>query len=111
MLHYPQQFTPLLLDKLRGDNTLAQTITYVIIAGLLLKKHFDLELFNALLSLICHNTAYLRGLTQYFCFYEFSSIEEHIAKDSLVRRLYQQFTVNSDAIRLTERVHLLVSTY
>lgn len=60
------------MPKLKeSGNSLNNSITYVIIAGLLLEKCFSREIYNVLLTYICANTAYLRGLAQYFCFYNF----------------------------------------
>ena len=109
--YYPSEFVSLLLKKLRGDNTLVHTITYVIMAGLVLKKRFNAELYNTLMALTCHNTAYLRGLAQYFCFWEFWKFEEQIPKQSLIRRLQDQFRSNPDSIKLSQKIHVLITNY
>lgn len=69
VLAYPSEAKGVIIGKIRqSGNSLNNSITYLIIGGLLLEKEFDRECFTVMLTYVCANTAYLRGLAQYFCF-------------------------------------------
>ena len=64
-----------------------------------------------LLTYICANTAYLRGLAQYFCFYNYSQLQTELKQSWVIEGLYEQYRANPDSVRLVTRLDVLISNY
>ena len=56
------------LGEVVSQGSLGKNISYMVIGGLVLKKHYSPQLYSQMLTFICSHVAYYRGLTQYFCF-------------------------------------------
>lgn len=58
-----------------------------------------------MLTYVCANTAYLRGLAQYFCF------TKQLDDTPINKALYRQYLENPDSIRLVTRLDGLITEY